>query len=314
VDVAEPLTPQSLGFAPVEPEAPVSAQVAWRMEVRGRLVEFQRLRHLPDLLPVEEIQRETFGMSELDVIPASELVVVPETGGEVLTASLIATDGTALVIAGGFSWGGFVHGRPRLVSDFLGVRREARSLGIGTEIKRLQAALASVAGFAEIVWTVDPLRAANARLNFHKLGAFSREYERNRYGEDFAQAHYGGLPSDRLHITWPLASQRVRRRLLQPDAPLGGSVPDGARLAAIPDDIDAVLNASREDALVWRMRLRDTLEQAFADGWAVTGYLPAGTAGTTPALVLEQLPPGPDGEPDLDAARAGVVLTQGDAQ
>lgn len=307
-----PLTPQALGFAPVDPEAPPVEQAAWRMTVRGRLIEFRRLRHLPDLLPVEEIQRETFGMSDLDVIPASELVVVPETGGEVLAAALIEPDGGQRVIGGGYSWGGFVHGRPRLVSDFLGVRREARSLGIGTEMKRLQAALASLAGFVEIVWTVDPLRAANARLNFSKLGAFSHEYERNRYGEDFAQAHYGGLPSDRLHITWPLGSARVRQRLLQPHRPLAADLPADARLAPIPDDIDHLLAASRDEALAWRLRLRETLEQAFAEGWAITGYLPAGAAGDTPALVLEQLPTAPDGLPDLDAACAGHALIQGE--
>ena len=70
-------------------------------------------------------------------------------------------------------WGGFV-GRPRVVSDFLAIRPEARSLGLATELKRLQAAIALSRGFEEIVWTVDPLRAANARLNFGKLGATAR--------------------------------------------------------------------------------------------------------------------------------------------
>ena len=64
-------------------------------------------------------------------------------------------------------WGGFV-GRPRVVSDFLAVLPEARNLGLATELKRLQAAIALSRGFEEIVWTVDPLRAANARLELRQ--------------------------------------------------------------------------------------------------------------------------------------------------
>ncbi len=304
----QPLTPEALGFEPREPGG------VWRRVVRGQAIEFRRLHTLSELAPVEELQRETFGATDLDVIPASELVVVPETGGLVLAAYLTDSAGGRRMIAGGFAWGGFVRGRPRLVSDFLGVRPEARSLGIGAELKRLQAALGSLDGYEEIVWTVDPLRAANARLNFHKLGAYSRSYERDRYGQDFAQAHYGGLPSDRLHLVWPLPSTRVRQRLQRPEIPLDHALPGGARLAPIPDDIDQLLATDRQAALAWRLHLRHTLEAAFADGWAITGFAPAGAGRDTPALVLEQLPHRPGGAPDIDAARAGRALNQGDDQ
>ena len=298
------LTPEALGFEPVAPGDAPEARTAWRMVVRGQTIEFRRLHALAEMAPVEELQREAFGATDLDLIPASELVVVPETGGQVLAASVIEPAGSRRVIAAGFAWGGFVGGRPRLVSDFLGVRRQARSLGIGGELKRLQAALAAQDGFAEIIWTVDPLRAANARLNFRKLGAYSGVYERDRYGQDFAQSHYGGLPSDRLHLTWPLGSDRVRRRLRQSSAPTAAPIPEGARLAPIPDDIDRLLAADREAALAWRLRLRDALESAFADGWVITGFAPAGGAHEHPALVLERLPTLPDGTPDIDAALA----------
>jgi predicted GNAT superfamily acetyltransferase len=277
------LTPEALGFRP-------SAQDgrAWRLELRGRALLFRSLHRLDELEPVDDLQREALGTSEYDLIPASELVVALETGGHVLAAYALDEERPGSMLAAGFAWGGFVDGRPRLVSDFLGVRREARSFGIGEAIKRLQAAIAFQAGFEEIVWTVDPLRAANARLNFTKLGAVCQHYERNRYGESFGEAHYGGLPSDRLHVTWPIREARVIDLLLGRSSPQSFLIEtdQAARTVMIPENIDAMLAASRDDALRWRLRVRAELESLFHDGWQIDGFAPAGAAGPQPALVL----------------------------
>jgi predicted GNAT superfamily acetyltransferase len=277
------LTPGALGFLPSEQDGP-----AWRRELRGRTLLFRSLRHLDELEPVDDIQRETMGTSDYDLIPASELVVVPETGGHVLAVYELNGTDPGRMLAAGYAWGGFVDGRPRLVSDFLGVRREVRSLGIGEAMKRLQAAIAFQAGFEEIVWTVDPLRSANARLNFTKLGAVCRHYERNRYGESFGEAHYGGLPTDRLHLTWPIRDARVVDLLLGRTSPRSFLIEndEAAHTVMIPENIDTVLAASRDDALRWRLRVRAELESLFDDGWQIDGFAPAGAAGPHPALVL----------------------------
>jgi predicted GNAT superfamily acetyltransferase len=277
------LTPEALGFAATGGPTP-----GWRRTLRGRSLLFRTLHRLDELIPVDDIQRETLGTSEYDLIPASELVVAPETGGHVLAAYELDGDGPGRMIAAGFAWGGFVDGQARLVSDFLGVRRDARSLGIGEAMKRLQAATATRDGFEEIVWTVDPLRAANARLNFIKLGAVSRHYERNRYGESFGEAHYGGLPTDRLHVRWPIREQRVIDRLLGPPPQPPAALDDSARTVAIPGHIDAVLGASREDALCWRLRVREEIEALFNEGWQIDGFAPAGLAGPHPALIAHR--------------------------
>ncbi|CAN5449974.1 acyl-CoA N-acyltransferase [soil metagenome] len=272
------LTPELLGFMPIDGD-----DRAWRVELRGRTLIVRALIHLDELEPVDDIQRQTMGTTDYDLIPASELVVVPETGGYVL-ATFDPESGAML--AAGFSWGGFFEGRPRLVSDFLGVRKEARSFGIGEAMKRLQASLAVRDGFEEIVWTVDPLRAANARLNFTKLGAVCHHYERNRYGEAFGEAHYGGLPTDRLHLTWLVRSEQVADLLLGQFP--RSSLEREALFIPIPDDIDQVLAESRDEALRWRLLVREQIEEHFADGWEIDGFAPAGTVGEQPALVLHQ--------------------------
>ena len=298
------IVPSQLGFIPLDPAAEARDQIAWEQMLNGSRVIFRLLRTLEEFAPVEAIERDTLGFDDVDLLSASALMTVPETGGAVIAAYLPGAGGAEQMIAAGIGWGGFVDGRPRIVSDLLGVTKSARSIGIGAAMKRLQAAVASTAGFEEIVWTVDPLRAANARLNFGKLRAHCDHYERNRYGEAMGQSHYGGLPSDRLHITWPLTSQRVINALIDPPSSIQGqndAQPD-RRFVAIPDDIDAVLSRSRAEALAWRLRVRGELEPLFAAGWVITGFVPAGTIGDDAALVVTQPPRDERGRPVLDRA------------
>jgi predicted GNAT superfamily acetyltransferase len=280
--------PAALGFSGSE-------ETGWTGVTRGREVHFRLLGTLAELVHAERLQEEVFGVSERDLTPANELIVVPETGGAVIGAFLPDEPDRAVGILVG--WGGFV-GRPRVVSDFLAIRPEARSLGLATALKHLQAAIALSRGFEEIVWTVDPLRAANARLNFGKLGATADQYEIDRYGATFAAGLYGGLPTDRLHVTWEIASPRVLSRLLGQDdaqlpplphdpAPFAPGMSEDAALVAIPADIDALLATSPDEALARRLQLRETLCQAFAAGFAITGFWPA-AGDADPAYLLER--------------------------
>src|SRR5215207_1449987 len=214
--------PAALGFSGNE-------ETGWVRSTRGREVHYRLLRTLADLAHAERLQEEVFRVSERDLIPANELVVVPETGGAVIAAFL--PDDPDHAVGALLGWGGFV-GHPRVVSDFLAIRAEARGLGIATEMKRL--------------------RAANARLNFGKLGATANQYEIDRYGSTFAASLYGGLPTDRLHVAWDIASPRVLSRLLgqngqqlppsrQDPAPFAPGMSADAALVTIPADIDALL-------------------------------------------------------------------------
>jgi predicted GNAT superfamily acetyltransferase len=254
----------------------------WTKRVGDRTVVFRILRSLTELSAVEVLQRDVFGVTDLDLAAASQLVSVQETGGDVLGAFV---DQQLL----GFliSWGGFVNGRPRLLSDMLAVRADARGLGLGTELKTLQGAIAVARGFVEVVWTVDPMRAANARLNFEKLGAIADRYEVNRYGAGYAMGLYGGLPTDRLHVTWSLTNPRVRDRLLGRVRPLTAEDVTGLHGFDPDSDVDRTLiylpaNVDRLDAteaMEWRLSLRHVLQCAFARGLAITGFV----AGVDPA-------------------------------
>jgi predicted GNAT superfamily acetyltransferase len=296
-------TAEELGFAELEPppDGPEGRGGIWGKRVGGRDFAFRTVRDLASLAAVEALQRAVFaGIADVDVAGPGMLVAVAETGGEVIGAYRPGASGEDLV---GFvtGWGGYVAGRPRLLSDMLGVRADVRGGGLGAELKKLQAAVAIRRGFLDVVWTVDPLRAANARLNFEKLGAYADRYELDRYGAEFATDLYGGLPTDRLHVTWPLDSPLVHDRLLgrtslRTAADVAGvplfdptdSEYPAQVLVPIPADVDRLLAANPDDARDWRYRVRTALTAAFAAGYAIVGFAGAIGLGNEAALLLER--------------------------
>jgi predicted GNAT superfamily acetyltransferase len=272
------LTAQQLGFAGGSDEH------SWTKQIGDISCSFRLLRTLGELIPTESLQREVLGASDLDMVGASELIVMQETGGDVIGA-FRASGGIEELIGLSVGIGGYFERRPRIVSDLLVVRADVRSVGLGAEMKKLQAAIALERGFAEIVWTVDPLRAANARLNLEKLGAYSDHYEINRYGTGFGAGLYGDMPTDRLHMIWKVATPEVRDRLLGKTPPLtladvedllhfSPSRPNAERaLVHLPSNIDLLLARDPNSALRWRLTLRETLQLAFEAGYAITGFV-----------------------------------------
>lgn len=280
------LTPEALGFH--------TTPDGWQRQVGSRAIDFRVVRTRDDFAQCERLQRDVFGVSDTDLASFSIMVVIPKTGGEVIGAF----NGTRMVgyIQG---YGGWVEGRPLLLSDLMAVDPAWRG-GLGFALKSLQAALAVQVGFREAAWTVDPLRAANARLNFERLGATSRVYEENVYGEEFAGGLYGGLPSDRLYIHWDLDSERVRERLFGAYRPLNAdaaqNVPDypadaSQTRVAVPTDIDTLLARDPDGAREWRFAVRRQLETAFTDGFSIVGFAGSPTAANA-YYVLERQPQG----------------------
>jgi predicted GNAT superfamily acetyltransferase len=271
------MTPESLGFA-------AAGADAWTKSVRGREILFRSLHRLDDMIAIEAIEREVFGVSETDLFPASGLVGVPETGGHVLAA--YAKD---CMVGAIYGFGGYVNDVPRIVSDWMGILPDFRSFGLGAELKKLQAAVAFGGGFQEIVWTVDPLRAANARLNFERLGAWAGRYEENRYGDTYGASLYGGLPTDRLHMTWDITDPEVAARLNGEIPPRSARdvsdlehfdprAPAPQALIYLPSDIDQILATDLSAALRWRLILRETIQSALDEGYIIRGFVP-GIAG-----------------------------------
>jgi predicted GNAT superfamily acetyltransferase len=253
-------------------------------------LQIRALKTIAELKAVEDLQVEVWGCSERDILPSLTLIPLLDIGGVLLGAF----DEQELV---GFVVGfpGFEAGQPILHSDMLAVRAEYRSTGLGYRLKLEQRKLALANGIEKITWTFDPLQAANAHLNFSKLGVIAERYKVNYYGETSSALHRTG--TDRLWVTWLLRSERVKQRVAAAaKIPSAGfaAIPallkvgtDGEPLAAavdftedsirieIPHDINAIVKMDETLARRWRAATRAKFTAALAENFVVSDFFKA---------------------------------------
>jgi predicted GNAT superfamily acetyltransferase len=162
----------------------------------------------PEYHAIEDLQKEAWQFSDLDVVPAATLIATQHAGGIVLGAF----DGERMI---GFAYGfpAFENGHASIHSHMLGVKTDYRNCHAGFYLKLAQRERALEKGLDEITWTFDPLQSLNAHLNFTKLGVISSRYIVNFYGEATSSPLHTGFGTDRLWVRWLLQSERVKRRI-----------------------------------------------------------------------------------------------------
>lgn len=157
-------------------------------------------------------------------------------------------------------------------SHIAAVRPELHGRGIGEAVKKAQAEAIRERGFNLMTWTYDPLEAKNARLNIGKLGCICRTFIRNCYGE-MRDTLNRGLPSDRFEVEWWLDKDALSSDVTRM---AGGELLIDARkptlTVEIPRDFQALKRADPDAAYEARMRTRAQFEEAFAQGYAATGF------------------------------------------
>ena len=160
-----------------------------------------------ELRAVETLQKEVWGCADLDVAPLTMFVATRAVGAVLVGAY----DGSKLI---GFVYGfpGFEHGHAIHHSHMLAVLPAYRNHKLGFKLKVAQRARVLAQGITRITWTFDPLQSLNAYLNFRKLGVIADTYKINFYGE-VTSSFLHQIGTDRLWVTWPIDSQRVRDRL-----------------------------------------------------------------------------------------------------
>jgi predicted GNAT superfamily acetyltransferase len=234
-----------------------------------------------------QLQRETWGESFSDVVPASLLKVSQRVGG---------------VVAGAFDERntllGFVYGltgveRGRIVhwSDMLAVRPEARNLGLGRRLKEYQRHVVRELGGVVIYWTYDPLIARNAHLNFNRLGIAVAEYVEDMYGTTDSVLH-GGISTDRLVVAWPTHDDEIDARLREAkrtsessdcrQAPIatadwiasttGATILPHCVRVEIPIEAELLLATQPDTAAGWRGSVRCGLQWGLSAGYAINGF------------------------------------------
>ena len=250
------------------------------------LIQIRPIYKLVELKAVEELQREIWGCSDLEVLPSLALIPLLDIGGVLIGAY----DGETLI---GFVLGfpGFEAGKPILHSDMLAVKPAYRSEGLGCKLKLAQREVALAKGIEKITWTFDPLQSANAHLNFGKLGVIADRYKVNYYGETSSSLHRAG--TDRLWVSWLLKSERVRNRINGESLPsfvsaahwnllkVGEGLEPVSRsldernsslTIEIPSDINGIMKADIKLAMRWREATRAAFTLALAANYFVEDF------------------------------------------
>jgi predicted GNAT superfamily acetyltransferase len=240
-----------------------------------------------EMRAIEELQKEVWGIPDLDVVPLSHLVAAKAAGGVLLGAF----DRETLI---GFVYG-FVsheHGTVAHHSHMLAVKPAYRNFNLGYKLKLAQRERVLAQGITVMTWTFDLLQSLNAHFNFNKLGVLADQYKIDFYGEDASSfLHRNG--TDRLWVTWLLTSRRVSGRLegtvpaleleMIPlvqlgidDSPRRNDLTEGLSheqaLVEIPADINALERRTGELAFEWREATRWAFTEAIAAGYLVTDF------------------------------------------
>lgn len=227
-------------------------------------ISIRQIESFSELRAVEELQKEVWGVPDLDVVPLTHLIAAKAAGGVLLGAF----DDQTLV---GFVYG-FVaeeDGEMAHHSHMLAVKYAYRNFNLGYKLKLAQREEVLAQGINLITWTFDPLQSLNAYFNFAKLGVISDRYVINFYGEEAASfLHQTG--TDRFWVKWLLTSDRVVERLNTAKPVLEN--PSDKLLIEIPDNINALVNESPEAAYEWRLRTRRAFTEAIEAGYVVRDF------------------------------------------
>lgn len=258
----------------------------------SRPITIREIETLAELETVLRLEKEVWGEDDVDVTPPMLAIALRASG----TMWIGAFDNRELA---GFAMAfpSLEHGVFGFHSHMLAVQARYRDYGLGYRLKLAQRERALSQGIKEMTWTFDPLRSANAHLNFAKLGAICGSYRTDFYGpQTSSPLHTNG--TDRLWMTWHMASSRVQERLngknsraevmdaLKHLEPLvrfnGDGRPAESDLAAalsrqriaieIPGDMDQVERTDKNLARQWRLSTRRAFTEVLGAGFVVKEF------------------------------------------
>ena len=221
------------------------------------------------------LQREAFGLPDMELSPRRHLIVARSAGGWTLGAFA----GERMV--------GFVLNQVAVrrapetgaeetigYSHMMAVAQDYQNRGVGARLKWAQRTRSLAEGRRFIRWTWDPLQSRNAHFNINRLGVVVRRYAANYYGTDYSTVtgKFGeqlGLDSDRLVAEWSLDSPRVEA-LARGEKPAPSGEPSAA--VEIPPNWSALVREDLEAARAELLRVREEFQRAFEAGLVCAGF------------------------------------------
>jgi len=231
------------------------------------------IESLEEMHEVEQLQREIWGVEDLEIYPALALKPQKEVG-----ATLIGAFAEGRMVGFVFGFPGILDGETIIHSDMLGISPAYRSNNLGYLLKIAQRDAAIALGVKRITWTFDPLQSRNAHFNFSKLGVIADRYYVDYYGVTSSFLHRYG--TDRLWVTWLLANESVKSSEPSDIEALPHLVRVGENLEPIINQepltaSEVIIEIPRElteHHKLWRMATRDAFTRALNQGFIVRGF------------------------------------------
>jgi predicted GNAT superfamily acetyltransferase len=252
-------------------------------ETKSSSIVIRDVEGAAEMRALEQLQKEVWGLPDLDVVPFSHLVAAKEAGGVLVGAF----DGPTMI---GFIYGfaSYENGQMAHHSHMLAVKPAYRNRNLGYQLKLAQRERVRTQGANFMTWTFDPLQSMNAYFNFRKLGVVADRYLIDFYGDDAASfLHRNG--TDRLWVTWPLTNSAPRDlnaeipnvlpliKVGLDDSPTCNSLDDGLSsdraLIEIPADINDLQQRNKNLALVWRDATRWAFTKAIEADYLVMDFV-----------------------------------------
>ena len=234
--------------------------------MRTATVTIRQIDEVAEIRAVEHLQKEVWGIPDLDVVPLTHLVAAKEAGGTLIGAF----DDEVLV---GFVYGfpSFEFGKHAHHSHMLAVKSEYRNLDLGRRLKLAQREHVIAQGVELMTWTFDPLQSLNAHFNFNKLGVVADRYLPDFYGDDAASfLHQTG--TDRLWVSWLVSTERVKNIIGGNAGPTQFEQELDSISIEIPGDINSLQQQQPQIASQWRKETRSAFTEAINAGYVVVGF------------------------------------------
>jgi hypothetical protein len=150
-------------------ENPRAAKIAkgkplmFEWDIENRHFYIRDVENEPELHLIEAIQKQAWGFSDLDIVPAATLIATQHAGGIVLGAF----EGDHMI---GFAYAfpAFENGHTSMHSHMLAVLSEYRNFQAGFYLKVAQREQVLANGLDEVTWTFDPASDLERASEFFK--------------------------------------------------------------------------------------------------------------------------------------------------
>jgi predicted GNAT superfamily acetyltransferase len=260
-----------------------------RQKSSAPYIQTRKLDQYSDFERLVDIQRAVWKHEDVDLTPTHQFRISSRMGG-ILLGAYIREELAGFV----YSFPAVFGKKPCQHSHLLAVLPGYQGFGVGKRLKWAQRDWALKLGYNLITWTMDPLQAKNANLNFHALGATSKSFLPDFYGHTPSLTLAPGLPTDRLLVEWPISLNRVKMRrrgkydrfneaklakalgkkLIEQDSPDHPhlNLKEEFILVEVPRKMRG--SSKKPDAVsAWQTALRRVLSRYFRRGYAVSDFL-----------------------------------------